>query len=271
MMSATRIPTGVHLDDFRTEPKQALKLASELGFAVVQIGAVRGPISPEQLSGSGRRHLRRLATGLGLSIVALRADFGGLRFLDAALIEKHVRDTRLILELARELGASIVTAPLGKIDSNGAAQYDQVKHALAEIIEHADKLDQILAVETSVVHLESIESLLDDISCPNLRVCYDPAELLMQGINPLTSIETFVDRIALAYVRDAQRGSPAQAGRETNLGQGELGLHSYLAGLEAAGYAMPLVVRRSDSADPLNDLRACKEYLDSVLVSKVRF
>ncbi len=268
MMSEAQSQIGVYLDAFRAAPKEALHLASELGFEAVHMGAAEGPVSPQQLSASGRRHLRRFAGGLGLSIVALRADFGGLRFLDPALVDQHIDNTRRILELARELDASTVTAPIGKFRTGNAHEYDLIRQAIGHVAQYADTVDRVFAIETAVDTPDAIRELLADLSCPNLKVCYDPAELLMDGIDPLASIETFANEIALAYMRDAQRGSAAQPGRETNLGEGQLNLPTYLAQLEAAGYHGPLVVHRSQSANPLADLRACKSYLESIASSR---
>ncbi len=258
---------AVCLDDFGAPPKEALRAASELGFRCVQIGAMHGPISPGQLDESGRRHLRRFAEGLGLQIIALRVDFGGLRFLDASRTDYCIDHTRRVLELARELNVPMVSAPLGKFRSADLEEYELVKSAVRAVADHADLLDCFFAVETAVDTPDALQQLLHDVSCPHLKVAYDPAELLMGGIDPLAPIETYADDIALAFARDAERGTSARPGRETNLGAGHLSLPAYLAQLDAAGYRGPLIVRRADTTRPLADLAACKQYLESILTS----
>lgn len=258
---------AVCLDDFGAPPKEALGAASELGFRCVQIGALRGPISPGQLDESGRRHLRRFAEGLGLQIIALRVDFGGSRFLDASTTEQYIECTRRVLELARELNVPLVSAPLGKFRTADVDEYELVKFAVRAVADHADLLDCFFAIETAVDTPEALQQLLRDVSCPHLKVAYDPAELLIGGIDPLAPIETYADDIGLAFARDAERGTAAQPGRETNLGAGHLSLPAYLAQLDAAGYRGPLVVRRADTTRPLADLAACKEYLESILTT----
>lgn len=258
---------AVCLDDFGAPPKEALRAASELGFRCVQFGALQGPLSPGQLDESGRRHLRRFAEGLGLQIIALRVDFGGLRFLDASRTDHHIEHTCRVLELARELNVPMVSAPLGKFRTGVAEEYDLVMSAVRAIAEHADLLNCFFTVETAVDTPQSLQQLLRDVSCPNLTVAYDPAELLMSGLDPLQPIATYAGDIGLAFARDAERGTAAQPGRETNLGAGHLSLQAYVAQLDAAGYRGPLIVRRADTTRPAADLAACKQYLESVLTT----
>ena len=283
MMASDRSQLGVHLDDFRAAPREALRLASTMGFGAVHIGVVDGPLAPRELSESGRRHLKRLATGLGLEIVALRADLGGARLLDTAAVDGHLHRIRDILQLARDMDVPLVTAPLGKFHPDDEREYSLVLQAVAHIAECADTLDRSFAIETAGARGAgwtgcaggttrcagaspgALPKLLQQLSCPHLKICYDPAELLLDGFDPLESVGHLAGDIALAMARDAERGTPNRAGRETNLGNGHLDLQAYLAHLDAAGYHGPWVVRRSNSADPRRDLQICKQYLDSVL------
>ncbi|MCZ6652197.1 MAG: sugar phosphate isomerase/epimerase [Planctomycetota bacterium] len=266
-MTRTDPRLAVCLDDFGAPPKEALRAASEIGFRCVQIGALQGPISPSQLDESGRRHLRRFAEGLGLQIIALRVDFGGSRFLDASRTDYCIDRTRRVLELARELNVPTVSAPLGKFRTADVQEYELVMSAVRAVADHADLLNCSFAIETAVDTPDALQKLLREVSCPHLKVAYDPAELLIGGIDPLAPIETYADDIALAFARDAERGTSAQPGRETNLGAGHLSLPVYLAQLDAAGYRGPLVVRRADTTRPVADLAACKEYLESILTT----
>lgn len=268
MMSAVRRPIGVYLNDLRAEPREALRLAASLGYNAVQIEVGCGPLSPSQLSQSGRRHLMRFADGLGLSIVALRADLGDTSSPDTTSLEQLADRAPRILELARELNVATVTAPVGRFRLTDQRDYSLVRHALAQIADSANLLDRIFAPDTTLGPPDALAELLRDLNCPNLGVCYDPAGLLMDGIDSLTAVETLADNIALAYVRDARARSAERAGSETNLGDGHLNLPDYLAQLDAAGYRGPLIVRRSQSANPPADLQQCRNYLESVLTAR---
>ena len=266
-MTRTDPRLAVCLDDFGAPPKEALRAASEIGFRCVQIGALQGPISPGQLDESGRRHLRRFAEGLGLQIIALRVDFGGSRFLDASRTDYCIDRTRRVLELARELTVPTVSAPLGKFRTADVQEYELVMSAVRAVADHADLLNCFFAIETAVDTPDALQQLLRDVSCPHLKVAYDPAELLIGGMDPLAPIETYADDIGLAFARDAERGTAAQPGRETNPGAGHLSLPAYLAQLDAAGYRGPLIVRRADTTRPLEDIGACKQYLCAILAT----
>jgi len=73
---------GVDIQDLRAPTKDALRLAADLGFQAIEAPTAEGDTVPQNLSSSGRRHLRRIVDGLGLDFAALTADFPGLRFTD---------------------------------------------------------------------------------------------------------------------------------------------------------------------------------------------
>ena len=188
-MASDRSQLGVYLDDFRAAPREALRLASTMGFGAVHIGVVDGPLAPRELSESGRRHLKRSAAGLGLEIVALRADLGGARLLDTAAVDGHLHRIRDILQLARDMDVPLVTAPLGKFHPDDEREYSLVLQAVTHIAECADTLDRSFAIETAGGTTRcadaspgALPKLLQQLSCPHLKICYDPAELLPPGI-----------------------------------------------------------------------------------------
>ncbi len=258
---------ALHVDDLGLPLKAGLQAAARLRFPAVQVGASSGPMAPDALSDSGRRHLRRYLDALGLSLCSLRADTGGARFCDGALLDQHIHQTCRVLELARALDVTVVSAPVGRFRNDQPQSYRRVREALHAVAIHADALDRCFAIETQVDEVAALADLLRDLNCPNLRICYDPAELLMEGHDPLEPIERFADDIRSAHVRDAERGSRLQAGRETNLGSGHLNLRRYLDRLQDAGYHGPLILRRAHSANPASDVRVCRKVFDDVMAA----
>ena len=93
------------MDGFRQSARDGLRGAAELGFRPIELSAPGREISPEALTDSGRRHLKRYIEGLGLSIAALGGDLGGRHFADSATLDERIDRTRKILEMAAELRA----------------------------------------------------------------------------------------------------------------------------------------------------------------------
>lgn len=253
---------GVHLQDLQLGAKRGMIAASRLGAGCIHVPAAEGDISPQNLTLTGRRHVQRFARDLGLRLSALEADLrtqtagGGL--------EERIDQTRRIIELASELEVPVVTASLGHVEDD-AEHYAVAREALHQVAVHADTVGRFVAIETSAGSQDVILRLLRDLNCSYLKVCYDPGLLLIDGMDPLAPIDPLADAIVLANLRDATRGSSKRPGRETDLGEGHLNIHAYLAQLDQAGYRSDLILRRSASDDPIPHLRAARRYLESVL------
>jgi sugar phosphate isomerase/epimerase len=99
-----------------------------------------------------------------------------------------------------------------------------------------------------------VANVLDALRCPALEIGLDPAAMVMAGANPLASFEQIAEHVRLLHARDATAGFPDRPGHETRLGAGEVDLSRILMLLDAADYAGPYILRRTDSATPAQDL-----------------
>jgi len=253
---------GVHVQDFRTDPKSGLLRAARLGFGSVELRTLEGDLAPRNLSSSGRRHLMRFIRDLGLDLVALDADFGANAFVDPARVDAGVSTTMDVLALARELGVPVVTGSVGRLAMDAADRQEAVLGALGAIAERADAIGTVFAVTSAYNSPQMLRGLVDTLDCPSVRVCADPGALVMEGYDPQAATELLADRVILSHVRDGLMGSPDRGGREVLLGQGQVNWLRYLMTLSGAGYAGP---RRTDSSRPEEDLAAGKAVLEGHL------
>ena len=263
-MSALTI--GVDLDDFRLPTKEALHKAAELDFRAVEFATVAGELAPGQLSASGRRHLTRLADGLGLGIAALVADVPGLRLTDPRTVEERVSRTCQILDLATDLKVPLVTASAGVLTDSATGDPSPLAiEALQRIGEHADSRGRVYAVRPSGDRGEGLARILGEVGCPSIGVGLDPAALVMAETNPLQMIAHVAGRIPLVHVRDGTAGIAERAGRETRLGEGDVDWIGVLAGLSAADYSGAYILRRTDSQTPAADIAQAENVFTGML------
>ncbi len=257
---------GVDVDDFHLPVKDAIRTAAELKFQAVELAAVSGELAPNNLSDSGRRHLARLVRGFGLDLASLVADIPQTRFTDPHTVSRRVDQTCLIIELARDLGVPLVTASVGPLThpDTGEPSAPAVE-ALARIGELADACGVIFAIRPSSETGDRILRVLAGLRCPAIRVGFDPAAMAMAGTNPLRQIEQVAEHIRLFHVRDATAGLADRPGRETRLGEGELDVIGLMAVADAAHYDGPYILRRTDSASPLQDIRDAKARIEREL------
>lgn len=263
-MSEPRI--GVDVDDFRLRPREALRRAADLDFHVVELATVAGDLAPWNLSSSGQRHLLRYVDGLGLHMAALVADLPGLRLTDPRTVDERVERTCRILQLATDLKVPVVTASAGMLTHPDTGEPSEAAiEALKRIGEYADLRGITYSLRPSGDSGERIVRVLDELSCPSIGICLDPAATVMNGVNPLTVIERSPDQIRLMHARDATAGLSERAGHETRFGEGEVDLIGVLAALEAADYAGPYILRRTDSQTPLADIQDARDVLTRLL------
>jgi sugar phosphate isomerase/epimerase len=127
-----------------------------------------------------------------------------------------------------------------------------------------------LAFETGQETADLLRQTLDDLDAPNLKVNFDPANMLLYDMgDPIRAVEVLGHDICSVHVKDAKRPTtPGTWGKEVPLGQGEVDIPRFVRALKAVGYSSPLVIEREvgDQAARLRDvahglafLRACLE------------
>lgn len=257
-MSSARI--GVVLDSFRQPVKEALASAARLRLPDVEMPAVGGEVDPEELSHTGRRHLRHYVSSLGLQLSALGASLGASGGQD---LERRLDKTRRTVEMAAELGVRVVTTRLGRLDADTVASGELIE-AVEILANVTDRTGTLVALETESCDPQAIAELLKRVDCPTIGTCYDPASLLIDGFDPIAGLEPVADRILIARVRDAVAGTAQRPGRETALGEGQIDLAGYLAGLDQAGYRGGPFLRRTQARDPMAELADARRRLESV-------
>ena len=263
---------GIDADDLRLDVRSGLKQAAAMAFRTVQISAALGELAPENLSSSGRRALSQFVGSLGLELASLSAELPRLRLTDPATVEERVDRTAGILDLARDLGVPVVTTGVGALtDPQTGKPSDLVVEALGRMGEYADSRGVQLALRPSYDAGERWVTLLETLRCPALRVCLDPASVVMTGANPLSEIERYIEQVAAFHVRDATagfsdpHGGEPRLGQETALGQGDVDFVRVLELLRDVEYRGPYILRRLDARDPRKELTAARETLLGML------
>ncbi len=240
---------------------EAISAAAAMSFQAVEVPTVTGDLSPESLSPSGRRHLARYVSGLGLDLAALQADMPGMRLTDSSCADERIARTTRIIELARDIGVGIVTASVGAIAHPETGEVSSLAiEGLSRIGEVADACRVRFAIRPSDSGERIVETLAA-VGCPSLKVGWDPAAMVMRGINPLDAIERYAEHIALFHARDALAGCQERAGAETSLGDGEVDLVGVLDFLRSLEYGGPYILRRADGQRPVDELVAGRDRL----------
>lgn len=275
-------PIGVMLDSFRKPPKEALLLAAASGADGIQLYATHGELAPESMDAAARRDFRSRVADAGLKISAVCGDLG-CGFANAALNPELIRRSKLIMELAKELGTDIVTTHIGVVPADKkAARYAIMQDACGELARYANDLGSHFAVETGPERSEVLKEFLDSLGSKGVAVNFDPANLVMvAGERPETAVKNLGEYIVHTHAKDGRQifyrdpevifgikpddGIKQPSFEELPLGEGDVNFPQYLTALEATGYRGYLTVEREVGNDPCGDINKAVKYLRSVI------
>lgn len=275
-------PIGVMLDSFRKPPKEALLLAAASGADGIQLYATHGELAPENMDAAARRDFRSRTADAGLKISAVCGDLG-CGFANAALNPELIRRSKLIMELAKELGTDIVTTHIGVVPADKKAErYAIMQDACGELARYANDLGSHFAVETGPERSEVLKEFLDGLSSKGVAVNFDPANLVMvAGERPETAVKNLGEYIVHTHAKDGRQifyrdpevifglkpddGIKQPSFEELPLGEGDVNFPQYLTALEATGYRGYLTVEREVGNDPCGDINKAVKYLRSVI------
>lgn len=275
-------PIGVMLDSFRKPPKEALLLAAASGADGIQLYATHGELAPESMDAAARRDFRSRIADAGLKISAVCGDLG-CGFANAALNPELIRRSKLIMELAKELGTDIVTTHIGVVPADKkAARYAVMQDACGELARYANDLGSHFAVETGPERSEVLKEFLDGLGSKGVAVNFDPANLVMvAGERPETAVKNLGEYIVHTHAKDGRQifyrdpevifglkpddGIKQPSFEELPLGEGDVNFPQYLTALEATGYRGYLTVEREVGNDPCGDINKAVKYLRSVI------
>lgn len=275
-------PIGVMLDSFRKSPKEALLLAAASGADGIQLYATHGELAPESMDAAARRDFRSRTADAGLKISAVCGDLG-CGFANAALNPELIRRSKLIMELAKELGTDIVTTHIGVVPADKKAErYAIMQDACGELARYANDLGSHFAVETGPERSEVLKEFLDGLGSKGVAVNFDPANLVMvAGERPETAVKNLGEYIVHTHAKDGRQifyrdpevifglkpddGLKQPSFEELPLGEGDVNFPQYLTALEATGYRGYLTVEREVGNDPCGDINKAVKYLRSVI------
>jgi sugar phosphate isomerase/epimerase len=152
---------------------------------------------------------------------------------------------------------------------------DPSRSAMLDTLARAGQIAQekgvTLAFETGQETAELLRRTLDDLKAPNLKVNFDPANMLLYDMgDPIRAVEILASDIRSVHLKDARRPKVAgEWGEEVPLGEGEVDIRRFVQTLKKVGYTGPLVVEREvgDQAGRLRDVAHGLAFLRECLAS----
>src|SRR5436190_21032810 len=192
-------------------------------------------------------------------------------FGDPALRPERLERFRWALERTRALGLSDLMLHAGFIPEPGKADRKPFLDTLARVADLARAKGVTVAFETGQETADLLRLTLDELKCPNLKVNFDPANMLLYDKgDPLRAVEVLGSDIRSVHVKDANRTKvPGTWGAEVPLGEGQVNIREFVKRLKKVGYRGSLCIEREvgDQEQRVADIAHGIRYLRECLAS----
>jgi sugar phosphate isomerase/epimerase len=240
-----------------------LEVAQELGIPTVQVHSPHASTRNQATADA----FRKKCADAGITVTCVFGGFEGESYADipttaltVGLVPEATRLSRLqemkeIADFAKLLGCDTVGLHIGFVpaDRDGPS-YQGLLACTRELLDHVAKNGQNLHLETGQETADHLLEFLHDVDRPNLFINFDPANMILYGTgDPIEALQKVGQYVRSVHCKDARWAAPDQRGKawgtEVALGEGDVGMETYLRTLKDLGYQGPLTIEREIAHD----------------------
>ncbi|MBM4074592.1 MAG: sugar phosphate isomerase/epimerase [Planctomycetes bacterium] len=243
---------GVHLD-----------VAKELGIPTVQ---VHSPHKPTRNQAAADKFLSNCKAA-GITVTCVFGGFDGESYADipttartVGLVPESTRAERVqemkeISDFAKILGCNTVGLHVGFVpDDRQSQSYKSLIDVTRNLLDHVAANGQNLHLETGQESADHLLEFIADVNRSNLFINFDPANMILYGTgNPIEALKKVGHLVRSVHCKDAKWAPQDQRGKswgsEVPLGEGDVGMETYLRTLKDLGYRGPLTIEREIAHD----------------------
>ena len=162
---------------------------------------------------------------------------------------ERLQRTQDVAAFANALGIKALSCHIGFVpDRPEDLLYKDLLQVTREICDTCAGLGQDFALETGQESAATLVSFIADVDRPNLKVNFDPANMVIYGVgDPVQALTLLQGHVTSVHCKDAL--PPAAAGRmgqECRLGDGAVDFPAFLAQLKRMGYTGFLTIEREE-------------------------
>ena len=255
-----RLKIGIAMDGLPMSLKKALIQAAEWGAEAVQLDA-RRQITPEQLSETAARQLRKMLEDLGLRVAAVT--FPTRRGYETSEhLEARIDATKAAMRMAYELRAPVVINRVGRVPaSSDVPEWKLLVDVLADLGDYGHHVGALLVAETGSESGDDLARLLAAVPQGAIGVSLNPGSLVLGGFSPVEAVEALGPAILHVQATDAVRDPSGRRGEPAPLGEGEADFPALLGALENAAYRGYFTIEHAAAGDPMREIPAAIQYL----------
>ncbi len=243
---------GVHLDVVR-----------ELKVPTIQLHA---PHAETRNADAAAAFLKKCADA-GITVTAVFGGFEGESYADIAtsartvgLVPEETRSARVqemkeISDFTKLLNCNTVALHIGFVPHDTAsANYKNLIATTQDLLDHVAANGQQLNLETGQESADHLLHFISDVGRSSLFINFDPANMILYGTGePIAALNKVGRYVRSIHCKDAKWAAPEVRGtgwgQEVPLGDGDVGMETYLRTLHEIGYTGPLTIEREIPQD----------------------
>jgi sugar phosphate isomerase/epimerase len=223
--------------------------------------------------------IRTLRDG-GVEFTAAMISFPGEDYLSIPAIkltggyvpDEHWEERRqLTLEagkLAAELGISTLSTHIGFVPRSNDPHYGVIVERICSLAGALFEQGIELLMETGQESSSELLQFLNTLSCKNVGINFDPANMILYGSgDPIDAILTLGRHVRHVHVKDAVASMKPglEWGNEVPFGDGQVPHSRFLQALQSIDYRGPLVIEREAGEERLADVAYAIETLEALV------
>jgi sugar phosphate isomerase/epimerase len=240
-----------------------LEVAEELGIPTVQVHA---PHQETRTPEAADEFLKKCGQA-GIQITAVFGGFDGESYADISATAKTVglvpdatraertREMKEISDFAKLLGCHTVALHIGFVpEDRESDNYKNLLETTRDLLDHVKANGQQLNLETGQETADHLLEFIKDVGRDNLFINFDPANMILYGTgDPIEALKKVGHLVRSVHCKDATWAAPEERGKswgsEVPLGEGDVGMETYLRTLKDLGYTGPLTIEREIAHD----------------------
>lgn len=249
--------------------RDSLEMVRSLGVRFGQLG-IPGNMP---LTAAAAAHWKTSLHAAGFTLVTVFAAYEGEDYADIPAVARsvgfvppetraaRVARTLAVSDFAAQLGVGSIACHIGFVPEDPHhPNYLAVRDMVRRVCEHAARHTQNFALETGQEPADVLLSFIRDVDRPNLRINFDPANLILYGTGePIGALKTLAPFVVSVHCKDGDWPPPGvdgALGMERPLGEGSVGISRFVETLRQVGFTGPLNVEREtpDQQARLRDL-----------------
>jgi L-ribulose-5-phosphate 3-epimerase len=237
--------------------EETLQQVAEFGLRVIQIG-----VPPSLDCATAVPDWKAALDGSPVIITSAVCSYAGEDYSDLATVHESVgftteryraeriARTKEVSKFARELGVGAVSCHIGFIPADRSEPlYTELVDVTRVLCDAIAANEQNFVLETGQESAEVLLGFLADVGRPNLKVNFDPANMILYGSgDPLQALALLQSHVLSVHCKDGRSpvAGSGMLGQECALGNGEVDFPGFLSLLKQINYNGALTIEREE-------------------------